>query len=141
MSLTRSITTQLLATGLLAAGTLASPALADSTADDRTVQEFKDYVAGKMPNLSDTQLGAIAAAVDGNGDGIVSDAEFAGRMEAIQEVMAGGGATPPGNDPIPAGATESDAAEGDPVDVPDPMPAGDITVLLITNDELATAWV
>lgn len=53
----------------------------------RTIAEFKTYVSEKIPGLDKASLRKIGAAVDKNSDGLISDAEFEGRFEAIQSVM------------------------------------------------------
>ena len=45
---------------------------------ERTVDEFKAYIAERVPGLTDVQLDAIAAKVDEDGDGVISEAEFEG---------------------------------------------------------------
>lgn len=139
MSLIRFNTTIALALASLAPLTVAAPAI-----DDRTIGEFKEYVSEKVPNLSDAQLASIAEAVDKDGDGIVTDQEFAGRMAAIQTVLSGGGPPPRGSGEAPSGpapAGASDYLSGTPVDIPALTSAAAIPVLLITNDEIAEAWI
>lgn len=63
----------------------AKPAKAETAG--QSLEEFKKYVAGKVDGLDDSTLDEIAAAVDKDADGTISDTEFEGRFEAIQEVM------------------------------------------------------
>ena len=57
----------------------------------QTLSEFKDYVSGKIPDLSDDQLDEIAKAADANSDGKISESEFENRMEAIESALGGEG--------------------------------------------------
>ena len=60
-----------------------------ATAQDRTIEEFKEYVKGVAGDqINDDQLNELAKAVDKNGDGTISEAEFETRMEAFQKLMA-----------------------------------------------------
>lgn len=131
---------------VVAAAIFVPLALASAVPADRTLAEFKEYVASKMSDLSDAQLDAIAKLVDKDGDGVISEGEFGGRMAAIQTVIASGEATAPEDDgeemiaePVPAGS--SDYMSGTPVDVPPLTGSPQVDVLLITGDEIAKAWV
>ena len=56
--------------------------------EKKTVAAFRKYIASRAQGgLSDEQLDMIAEAVDRNGDGLISDEEFANRMESIQAAM------------------------------------------------------
>lgn len=55
--------------------------------EKKTVAAFKKYIESRARGLSDEQLDMIAEAVDRNGDGLISDEEFANRMESIQAAM------------------------------------------------------
>ncbi len=109
--------------------------LSAATSDARTLEEFKEYVAGRMPDLDEAQLDAVAQRVDANGDGRISDAEFGRRMAAIQQVMAGAEA-----DPEPAESGSPDYLDGEPLILPALTRPARASVLLITADELAEAW-
>ncbi len=114
-----------------------------ATAADRSVEEFKQYAAGKAPGFSDAQLDALARGVDKNSDGTISDAEFAGRMEVFRRIASGrpprdeGGQapTPESGEPAPSNATPPD-----PIALPALTGSDRATVLLITADELAVAF-
>ncbi len=75
--------------------TLLSLALAglfsvEIAAQDRTLDEFKEYVKGVASDqLDDNQLNRLANMVDKDSNGIISDAEFEDRMESFQKVMSG----------------------------------------------------
>lgn len=58
--------------------------------EGQTIAEFKKYVSGKLGQLNEKQLKAIAEGVDVNSDGVISDEEFENRMEIVQEVLSGG---------------------------------------------------
>ena len=112
---------------------------------ERTVAEFKTYVSGKLTNMTDEQLTALATLVDKNSDGVIDLQEFADRMTAVRQVLSQSappvpsprqpaGATPAGSPATDAPATEASAADAG-------LPPGtNATVLLITSDELAAAW-
>jgi len=125
--------------GLLASATAQQPTT-------RTLDEFKRYVADKLSGMSDAQLDAIAKAVDKDGDGVVDAKEFAGRMAAIRSAMAGGAdgqPRRPRRDRPKAQAKKagpSDYLDGEPATVAPIAPNGQATVLLISGDELAEAW-
>ena len=55
-----------------------------SFAADRTIKEFKRYAAEKVPAFSRSQIDRLAKAVDADGNGTISDAEFANRMAAFR---------------------------------------------------------
>ena len=59
------------------------------TTEERTVEEFKEYIAEKFAYLSDAQLQAIGELADVDSDGVISDEEFEDRMAAVRAVMAG----------------------------------------------------
>ena len=109
-------------------------------AQERTVEEFKTYVEGKLGGqLSDSQLDAVAKLVDADGDGEVSESEFETRMDAIASVMSGEAAEPSDSE----GPSEEEGLKQKPVpvvDIPALSDSTDATVLLITGDEIAEAW-
>lgn len=59
------------------------------TTEEKTIEEFKEYISEKLTNLNDTQLEAIAKRADVDGDGKISDDEFEDRMSAVRYVLAG----------------------------------------------------
>lgn len=118
----------------LALAAIAASLSAATTTDDRTLEEFVEYVAGRMPNLSEAQLDAVAKRVDENGDGKISDEEFGQRMAAIRHVMSAG------VDEEAGGPEPSDYLDGEPVVLPPLTRPERASVLLITADELAEAW-
>ena len=60
-----------------------------ATAEDRTLAEFRKYAADKLSGLSDAKLDAIVKRVDANGDGVISDDEFAKRLPVFRAVKSG----------------------------------------------------
>ena len=66
--------------------TLFAVSSANGFTEDRTLQEFKDYAKERLSNLNDDQLSQLAKMVDRDGDGVISDAEFEQRMEAVQKL-------------------------------------------------------
>lgn len=123
-----------------------------ANAQDRSLEEFKEYVNGKTGGqLSDEVLQALAERVDKDSDGTISEDEFADRMSAFEEIMAErqGNQGPRGNDdssnPKDDGAekpgAKDDDSDRDVVSIPALTHSTDATVLLITADELAEAWV
>jgi len=57
----------------------------------RTKVEFLEYVAERLGAKDEEFLEKLFKAVDKDGDGIVSAAEFEKRMQALREVRGGGG--------------------------------------------------
>ena len=107
-------------------------------AADRTLEEFKKYAAEKLPNFTPAQLDALAKAVDKNGDGKISDAEFANRLQALRKI-AGPGRRPK-QKPKADTPGPPEKIEAKPVVVPALTKNGSATVLLITAAEIADAW-
>ena len=58
-----------------------------ASAEERTVEEFADYSARRIGKADLALIARFAAAVDSNGDGKVSDEEFAGRIEVYQDIF------------------------------------------------------
>ncbi len=103
-----------------------------SSAKDRTLPEFRDYVAGKAPNFTPAQLDTMAKGVDRNGDGTISAAEFEKRMEIFQAVVSG--------KPLPDRAKALPPQEPPHGASNDHRHNSDSTVLLITAEKLKAAW-
>ena len=58
---------------------------ADTNKDGKIdAAEMKAYVSSKLPDLE--RFDALFKAIDKNGDGSINEAEFAGRMQAVQQV-------------------------------------------------------
>ena len=104
-------------------------------AEDRTIKQFKQYVQSRLGDrLTAAQLNQVGDLVDANSDGKVSEAEFATRMERISDVLSGKVPSKP----------KKPAVESKPppiVETPPLVRNGKATVLLITADELAEAWI
>jgi len=104
-----------------------------ANAQEQSLDEFKEYVAGKTNGqVSDSKLAEIAKLVDKDGDGKISEAEFEDRMDAFQKVMSGE------DESVPEEADANEKQEV--VVVPALTDSSDVTVLLVTADELAEAW-
>lgn len=58
-----------------------------ATAADRTSEEFEAYAARRMAKVEAQDLAAFVKLVDANKDGVISDAEFASRIDAYQQVF------------------------------------------------------
>lgn len=114
-----------------------TPSLAP--AQEKTIDEFKNYVRGKLQGLGEAELSKIAEAVDKNGDGKISDDEFSKRMQAIGQVMSGARPSP-GQNPSTEKKTEP-VTRHEVVEIEPLVDSQDAPVLLITGDELAEAWV
>lgn len=110
----------------------------NTEAADRTVDEFQAYVAKVLPGLSKAQLKAFATAVDQDGNGIISDAEFAKRFTILRKAAANRSSKPDSPNESSAGPTED--LKGEPTVIPALTNSKVATVLLITADELAAAW-
>ncbi len=127
---------------LLLAATAAALAQSADTNDDgaTTLEEFKAYVTQRAPDLSDEMVARIATLVDKDADGTISANEFAARMHAFRDVRLGE-RTP--DAPATPATTHREAQQNPPVRVTIPAftPSDDATLLLITADELAEAWV
>ncbi|MDA7979357.1 MAG: C25 family cysteine peptidase [Pirellulales bacterium] len=102
-------------------------------AEDRTLEEFKQYAATRAAAFSEVQLDALARGVDKDGNGIITDEEFAARMEVFQRIASG--VTPPTKNVDMDETVVRDAAK-----VRDLTNTGTAMVLLVTADELAAAW-
>ena len=119
-------------TNLMISITLGAICVLPANGQEQTVADFREYVSGKTGGqASDEQLDRIAALVDKDGDGKISEEEFADRMDSFQRVMSGAADEPSNNE---TGAME------EVVEVPSFTGATDATILLITGDEIAEAW-
>lgn len=56
--------------------------------DGRSKTEFTDYVKSRLPDADASMLERLFKAVDKDGDGRVSDAEFEKRMDALRKIQA-----------------------------------------------------
>lgn len=120
-------------------------------AQDRTLDEFKDYVNEKTNGQLDADtLDKIVGSVDKNSDGKISDDEFKARMAAFQAVLSERGRPDtPAKKPkekLPQDAdgktpSASEVAQDNVTSVEPISNSPDATVLLITADELAAAWI
>ncbi len=121
----------------------------DAFSQERTPKEFKDYVNKRLGGrLSKAQLEEVTKLIDSDQDGKISEQEFAKRMQVIRKVLAA-------KKPAAKKATQSDqektknnGQKNDEkksthkvVSIPAFADSKDATVLLITGDELAKAWV
>jgi len=65
-----------------------SPMLVSSvSAKDRSLEEFTAYASRRIANADAETIEKFVAAVDRNGDGLINDDEFAGRIAAYQKVF------------------------------------------------------
>ena len=118
------------------------PMCSTAMAQEQTTDQFKKYVAGKLDGLSDANLAAIADAVDVDGDGKISEAEFENRMKGVQAAMSGAGAS--GDEPAkkrPEEKAPDEVMANNVVVLPPIVNSPDAQILLITGDEIAKAWV
>ncbi|MEM7230727.1 MAG: C25 family cysteine peptidase [Planctomycetota bacterium] len=104
---------------------------------ERSLSDFEDYARTKLPGLSDAQLKSFAKAVDTDGDGKISDEEFAARSKALRSLR---------QRPAPAKKNaETTDTKGEarqktqPVSVPFPASVKP-ELLLITHESTANAW-
>ena len=97
-----------------------------------STSEFKTYAKQRLPNFE--WLEAFAKAVDSDGNGQISAKEFAGRMEALNEVR-----TNPPKKISPSKTERVKPSNTKPAKSP-VTGVKQSTVLLITNNELAKAW-
>ena len=113
-----------------------------SIAAARTLAEFKEYAVGKLPAITGAQLEQFAKMVDKDGDGAISDAEFNDRLAVLQKFKQGGGEPAPAKPPSGKESSKrpSDAPNAELAIVPEFTNTGKATILLITGDEIATAW-
>ncbi len=58
-----------------------------SSAEERSLKEFAEYSARRICTSESELVGKFAKAVDRNGDGTISDEEFAGRIEVYQDIF------------------------------------------------------
>lgn len=108
-------------------------------AGELTLAEFKKYARPKAPSFSKSQLDALAKGVDKNGDGTISDAEFAGRMAVFRKIAAAG-AAPSEETGQPSSRPNKESSKSEPATISALTNSDKATVLLITADELAVAW-
>jgi thiol-disulfide isomerase/thioredoxin len=73
-----------LATCISLIAVLPSPWVA---AKDRTTDEMKQYAERRMVNADEQKLTAFVGSLDQDGDGTITDAEFARRIEVFQQVF------------------------------------------------------
>lgn len=117
---------------IIVVGILAILLPQEAQGQEQSVQEFKEYVSGRLGGqLSESQLDEVAKRVDSNGDGTVSEDEFETRMDVIRGVLSGG---------EDGEMDEQPDGSGEVVAVAPLTNSTDATVLLITGDELAEAW-
>ncbi len=123
--------------------------VADSTADktpsqtadgaaDQTVDEFHAYAATVLHDFSQTQLKTFAANVDQDGDGVVTNVEFNNRFEVLDQFREAELSIV-----APAISSTADATlelKSDPAAIPTIRKPGEVTVLLITAEELVDSW-
>lgn len=142
----RKVCTAIIAT----AASVVALATGTCSAEEMTIDEFKSYVSEKTNGqLNDAMLDELAKAVDKDGDGTISEEEFENRMAAFQR-LAMRGQSAEGES---AGGGDADEDRGDaksakedvgnaikPVEISALTPTGDATILLITGDEIAEAW-
>ena len=111
--------------GLIVAGS--------ATAADLTLDQFKQYAASRLQGVDAARLTRLAAMVDKNSDGKISQAEFADRMSAVQKILR-----PDTPEPTPPKPVKP--AEPQSIVAVETNHAGDATILLITSDKLAKTW-
>jgi len=113
-----------------------------SIAGDRSLAEFKEYAAGKLGAINDAQLDKFARMVDKDGDGVISDVEFDDRMTALQRLSQGGGNPTPPKPRSDKGDSKksSDLPKAKRAIIGELTSTGKAIVLLITGDEIASAW-
>ena len=115
---------------------------------ERTPEEFKKYVNEKLGGrLNKKQLDEIAKRIDDNQDGKISEQEFGKRMQVIRQVLSGKKPNQPNQktERRKPGDKEVDNNKSKQpkkvVSIPAFAKSKDATVLLITGDELAKAWI
>ncbi len=109
-------------------------------AGDRTIEEFKKYATGKLPNFSSAQIDALAKGVDKDRNGFISDDEFTGRLEVLRKIATARDASSEGKkqtNPRDAKRKEKDPSTAKPIVIP---ASANATILLITSDKIADAW-
>ncbi|MDF1745219.1 MAG: C25 family cysteine peptidase [Gimesia sp.] len=119
---------------------------ADSTTDqimdgaaDQTVDEFQAYVATISPDFfSQAQLKMFAAAVDQDGDGVITSLEFEKRFVALEKITKNNSFTP--NSTSSPSTVSSAKLKSIPTLIPALANSRAATILLITADEIADAW-
>ena len=113
-----------------------------ASAQERTLKEFKEYVKDKFEQLDDHQLNRIASAADQDGDNKISATEFAKRMQVIQSVLSGENKSQLTKQRTlrKDKATPNPKQSSDVVAMESLTGSEDAPVLLITADEIATAW-
>ncbi len=116
-----------------------------SYGQEQSLDDFKDYVSEKTGGqIGQEQLDAVASRVDKNSDGTISEEEFEDRMAAFTAVMSGEpNADRPDESvepPVESVESTDESSAKDVVSIPALADSTDASVLLITADELAEAW-
>ena len=57
------------------------------TAKERSVDEFRSYASRRIAGADEKKLDEFVAKVDSNSDGVISDAEFAERINVYQKIF------------------------------------------------------
>ena len=61
--------------------------LPGASAKERSLDEFTAYASRRIANADAETIGKFATTVDRNGDGVITEREFAGRIDAYQMVF------------------------------------------------------
>lgn len=128
---------------LLQTSTMVNAAQAPQEDRPETIPQMEKYLAKRMPVGTKELVNRVAKKIDVDGDGKISEAEFENRMQVFREV-ASNSVESARKSKTKSETKATPKSKAEPivvVEIPALVDSNKATVLLITADELAKAWV